>query len=76
MENSDELVLIFTGDQHQVFLLKEILLENEIASIIKNGFESGVSAGFMGGSPSTIDLLVSNRKLEKATVIVEAFNKD
>ena len=74
MDNSEELESVFTGNQHEVFLLKGMLEENGIASIIKNGFESGVSAGFMGGNSSAINLLVSNHNLEKTMPIVEAFN--
>ena len=75
MDKSEELTLVFTGNQHQVFLLKEMLQENRIASIVRNRLESGMAVGFVGGTPSTIELLVSNGNLEKAIVIVEAFNK-
>ena len=75
MDKSEELSLVFTGNQHQVFLLKEISKENRIASIVRNRFESGMSVGFVGGTPSTIELLVSNSNLEKAIIIAEAFKK-
>jgi hypothetical protein len=75
MNSSERLVLIFTGNQHQVFLLKETLEENGIASIIQNRFQSGLSSGFMEGSPSAIDLLVSKANFEKAKLIVENFKE-
>ena len=52
-----------------------MLQENRIASIVRNRLESGMAVGFVGGTSSTIELLVSNGNLEKAIVIVEAFNK-
>jgi hypothetical protein len=75
MDSSEEIISIFTGNQHQVFLLKEALEENGIASIIQNRFKSGLSSGFVEGSPSAIDLLVSKAHLEKANLIVEGFKQ-
>jgi len=43
--------------------------------MIQNDFNSGVSAGFSGGIPSSIDLFIQERDLEKADSIISEFRK-
>jgi len=48
-------------------------LEKEgINSITKDGFRQGINAGFVGGTPSAIDLFVLETEAEKATKIINA----
>lgn len=75
-DNDDSLIKVFTGTDVSVGFLKKHLEENGIASLTKNSFQSGNIAGFMGGTPSTIDLFIQEKDLKKAAPIVEDFKKD
>ncbi|MFA5418049.1 MAG: DUF2007 domain-containing protein [Bacteroidales bacterium] len=68
--NEKDLIKIFTGTEIAVIQVKEILDENGIPTLMKNGYQSGISAGFIGGTPSTIELYVLEEDKERAEVIV------
>jgi phenylpyruvate tautomerase PptA (4-oxalocrotonate tautomerase family) len=72
MENKDELIHMFTGTEVMVENLKAELEANGIKVLIKNGFQSGLMAGFGGGIPSAIDIFVASTDAEKAAEIIEA----
>ena len=62
----NKIIKIYSGPEVAVVLLKEILEDHGIGCSIKNIFQSGLTAGFYGGSPSTIDLYI--QKIEHLTV--------
>lgn len=72
--NENELVKIFTGSEVAIILLKEMLEENGIASMVRNGFQSGLSAGFYGGTPSAIDLYIQETDLKNAEPVIAEFH--
>ena len=72
MTDKNELVLVFTGNGIIIQRIKTELELNGIASIIQDGFKSGIAAGFGGGIPSAIDLFVVERDVEKASKIIKA----
>jgi hypothetical protein len=76
MENN--LFKAFTGSEIEVLLLQGELEANNISSMKRDGFASGLRAGFYGGSPSSVDLFIEESELEKATPIIEEFlaNRD
>ncbi len=76
MTSSENLIHVFSGDQHQVFILNKILSSKHIPSIIKDNYQSGVIAGFGGGTQSTIELYIKEKDLEKATPIITLFNQE
>jgi hypothetical protein len=76
MKKENNLILVFSGTEMAVNLLKEELEENEIAAMIQNDFQSGLSAGFFGGGPSAIDLFIQEEDLEKAEPIINAFKQN
>jgi len=43
--------------------------------MIKNNFQSGVRAGFYGGSPSQVELFIYEEDKEKALPILESFKE-
>ena len=49
--------------------------DNEIPSMVKNNFQSGLRSGFYGGSPSQVELFIYEEDLEKALPILENFKK-
>jgi hypothetical protein len=73
MENENDLIRIYTGTEVSVIHLKEELEENGISVMMQNDFQSGISAGFVGGVPSAIDLYILEKDLKKAEPIINDF---
>jgi hypothetical protein len=74
MKKGTNLIRIFTGTEINAALLKEQLEEIEISALIKNDFQSGISVGFVGGTPSAIDLYIQESDYKKAEPIISEFN--
>lgn len=70
-----DLVKVYTGTEITVNLLKGELEKIGVSSIIKDKFKSGISAGFGTGVPSAIDLFINEQDLEKATPLIDEFNR-
>ncbi|MDP5230132.1 MAG: DUF2007 domain-containing protein [Cellulophaga sp.] len=73
MSDSNSYTKIYSGNQVSVILLKGLLEDAGIAYIEKNEQNSGVVAGFVGGTQSTIKLSVQEVDKEKAQNIVQQF---
>jgi hypothetical protein len=73
MNKGSYLKRVFTGRQVIVSILKEILEENGIISIIQNDYQSSAMAGFYGGTPSAIDILIKEEDVVRATPIITDF---
>lgn len=71
MEKESDLIRVFAGSEVEVIFLQGELEKIGISSIIKNDFQSGITAGFMGGIPSGIDLFIQESDLEKAEPIIK-----
>ncbi|WP_430814617.1 putative signal transducing protein [Carboxylicivirga sp. RSCT41] len=69
----EDLINIYSDTELTVSHLKNILADNGIESMIKNDFESGVSAGFVAGTPSSVDLFVFSKDAHRARPIVDKF---
>jgi len=65
-----DLVKVFVNTDILVKLVQEELEQKGIPSIIKDKFQSGVIAGFGGGSPYGIELYVDFENKEKAMQII------
>lgn len=76
MSENDNLIRVFTGTEVLVTLLKSELEENGISTFVQDDFHSGVSARFIGGSPSAIDLYIQSVDSNKAEPIVKAFTQN
>ncbi len=76
MNDHSEHIRLFTGSLIEIQRLQLDLNDNKIPSLVKNNFESGVRAGFYGGSPSQVELFIFKEDLEKATPILENFKKE
>ena len=63
----------FSGTEVRVILLKGLLEEEGIPTIMLNDFNSGNIGGFLGGTPSTVRLRVRNADIGKAQLILEKF---
>jgi hypothetical protein len=73
MKRKTKLVKAYTGTELTVMLLKTELEKAGIASVIRNDFQSGITAGFSGGVPSAIDLYIQESDRDKATEVIEQF---
>ncbi len=73
MKDKNELVRIYTGSEISVILLKGELEQAEIQCMIQNDFDAGLSAGFVSGVPSAIDLYIQQSDLNKAEPIIREF---
>ena len=76
MKNKNELIRVYSGTEISVLHLKEELEESGISSMMQNDFRSGISAGFIGGIPSAIDLFIMESDLKKAEPIINDFIKN
>ena len=73
MSNSSEFRNIYSGSEVRVIMLKGLLAEAGIDAIEQNEFQSGIVAGFGGGTINTIRLKVHEDDLDKAKGIVDEF---
>ena len=75
MSNNDKLVRVYTGTEMKVLLLKSLLEEICVYSLVQNNYKSGVEIGFVGGVQSAIDLYVTQADLEKAGPVISDFSE-
>ena len=73
MEENSQIIVVFTGSELVVKLLKEELEQIGISSIIQNSFNSCLVSGFSGGLPSGIELSIHESDMEKAEPIIKDF---
>lgn len=73
MTTENELIQVYSGSEIEVVLLKEELEKAGISSMVKNDFNTGITAGFYGGAPDVADLYILATDLEKAQPIVDGF---
>jgi hypothetical protein len=74
MTNKNDIIKVFTGTEIQVLLLKGELEANGIPAMIRDDFNSALSAGFFSGSPSSLYLFINEADLEKAQPIIDEVN--
>ena len=76
MKKEEELIRIYTGSEVSVILLKGELEQIGIESMIQNDFDAGLSAGFISGVPSAVDLYIQKSDLKKAKPFIDEFVKN
>ncbi|MDO9512258.1 MAG: DUF2007 domain-containing protein [Bacteroidales bacterium] len=69
----DGLIRVFSGNEILVLLLQGELEAKGIFSLIKNDYQSGITAGFFGGIPSAIDLFIQESDLPQAEPLINEF---
>lgn len=62
---------VYTGSEVNVQYLQELFEKQNIASRVRNDFDSGLRAGFGGGLPGQVLLFADTDHYEKALKIVE-----
>ena len=73
MANHTVFVTVFSGSEIEVLMLKGLLEGLDIEGIIQNDYQSGIIAGFGGGTISTVRLKIHESDLEKAQSIITDF---
>ena len=73
MGKGNDLIRIFTGSEVSVILLKGELEQIGIQAMMQNDFDAGLSAGFVGGAPSAVDLYIQESDFSKAEPIINEF---
>jgi len=76
MDDHSKHVRLFTGSLIEIQRLQLDLDDHQIPSMVKNNFQSGLRAGFYGGSPSQVELFIYEEDMEKAEGILEAFKEE
>lgn len=69
-------IRFFIGSLIEIQRLQLDLDDNQIPSLVKNNFQSGLRSGFYGGSPSQVELFIYEEDKEKAMPILEKFKKE
>ena len=72
MKDDEKIVLIYIGNELIIRRIRKRLESDGIFSVIKDGYQSGLSAGFVGGVPSAIELYVLESDFQNAVEIVNA----
>jgi hypothetical protein len=73
MKERDKLVKVYTGSETTVLLLKDLLEEIKVSSIIQNNYKLGVEVGFVGGVQSSVDLFIQQSDFETAEPLIRDF---
>ena len=69
MENEENLIKVFTGSEPTALLLLKMLEEAGVKGLIKN--DSGL--GYIGATPSVLDLYILETDIERAMPLVREF---
>ena len=73
MVNNTQFITVFSGSEVEVLMLKGLLEGLNIEGIIQNDYQSGIIAGFGGGTISTVRLKIHETDLEKAQSVITDF---
>ena len=76
MANNTEFVTVFSGSEVEVLMLKGLLEGLDIEGIIQNDYQSGIIAGFGGGTISTVRLKIHESDMEKGQSIITDFTNN
>ena len=72
MENEEKIVRVYTGDLVTVEHIKNELEAKDIYPVVENGYQEGLDAGVIAGTPSTIHLYVLESEVKDAMEIINA----
>ncbi|GAO29962.1 putative signal transducing protein [Geofilum rubicundum] len=76
MDEDKGVVRVYTGREVQVGILKGVLEEAGITSMVRDEFQASISAGFVNGVPSALDLYIQEGDLAAAEPIINDFLKN
>lgn len=73
IEENNNLIIVYSGSDITINLLKEELEKIGISSVIQNDYNSGIIAGFSTGTRYSVDLLIKEHDVNKAKPIINGF---
>lgn len=77
MSSEEEFKRVYTGSEVNVSYLQGLLEEQDIPTIVRNEFQSGLRGGFGGGLPGQVQLFAPAQHFEKAERLAkETFRKN
>jgi hypothetical protein len=77
MSNQPELVLLHSGTFIEISTLQEFLYQNEIASIIRDDFQSSMMAGWVApASYQNIKLFINQTDFVTAKFLLQKFTEE
>ncbi len=76
MAQRNKLIRVFVGTEDTCLALLEELEKAGVMGMIRNEFQSAISAGFCDESPSALDLYIQESSLDIAKQIIEDFIRD
>jgi hypothetical protein len=76
MTNTNDIKRLYTSSEINVNVLKEILDDNKISSLVKHDMKSGLTAGFGGGyMEAEASIYVTVNNFDAATIVLTEFLK-
>jgi hypothetical protein len=69
MNDEENIVRIYSGTEASVLILKALLEEAGVSSLIKNDS----SSAFLGAVPGIVDLYIEKKDLKRARPLIEDF---
>lgn len=76
MGEDEELIRIYTGTEVSAMLLLGELEQAGIPAMTQNDYQSGLMAGFVGGTPSAVDVFINASDMTRAEPVIEDFRKN
>lgn len=76
MTHQKKFITVFSGSEVEVLMLKGLLDGLDIEGMIQNDYQSGIIAGFGGGTISTVRLKIHESDLERAQTIITDFKNN
>jgi hypothetical protein len=73
MKEANELIRVYVGTEVLANLLKAELEDIGVGAIVQNDYLSGISVGFMGGTPSSVELYIQESELKEAESVIHEF---
>jgi hypothetical protein len=73
MKEKNKLVKVYTGTEMTVLLLKDLLEDIGVTSIIQNNYKLGIEVGFVGGVQSAVDLFIQQSEFAAAEPLIRDF---
>ncbi len=68
-----EFIDVYSGSEVRVIMLKGLLEEKGIDSVVQNEYLSGITSGLGGGAINTVKLRVHEDDVESAKAVVADF---
>ena len=73
--NKDKIIRVFIGTELSCLVLKGMLEEAGVIAFIKDELQSSIHVGYASGTPTSIELYISDADLKTAQPLIDEFVK-